>query len=53
MEEYFKTALETADSSDQEIDFARYGHYMIIHSGSDWQHDIMGDTPSDLPSFFY
>lgn len=52
MEEYFKTAFETADSIDEEIDFASYGHYMIIHSGSDWQHDIMGDTPSDLPSFF-
>jgi len=52
MEEYFKTALETADSTDQEIDFSSYGHYMIIHSGSDWQHDILGDTPSDLPSFF-
>ena len=52
MEEYFKTALETADSTDPDIDFASYGHYMIIHSGSDWQHDILGNTPSDLPSFF-
>ena len=25
---------------------------MIIHAGSDWQHDINGDTPCDLPSFF-
>jgi len=52
MEEYFKTAFETADQQDPEIDFASYGHYMIIHAGSDWQHDIMGDTPSDLPSFY-
>lgn len=52
MEEYFKTAFETADQDDPEINFGSYAHYMIIHAGSDWQHDIMGDTPSDLPSFF-
>lgn len=52
MEEYFKTAFELADSIDQEIDFASYGHYMIIHAGSDWQHNVLGDTPSDIPSFF-
>lgn len=52
MEEYFKTAFETADADDPEIDFGSYAHYMIIHAGSDWQHDVLGDTPSDLPSFF-
>ena len=52
MEEYFKAAFETADAEDPEIDFSAYGHYMIIHAGSDWQHDYFGDTPSDLPSFF-
>lgn len=52
MEEYFKTAFETADITDPEIDFGSYAHYMIIHAGSDWQHDIFGDTPSDIPSFF-
>ncbi|MDD3235389.1 MAG: T9SS type A sorting domain-containing protein [Candidatus Cloacimonetes bacterium] len=52
MEEYFKTCFETADASDPEIDFASYSHYMIIHAGSDWQHDVNGDTPSDLPSFY-
>ncbi len=52
MEEYFQAAFELADSLSPEIDFAQYGHYMIIHAGSDWQHDVFGDTPSDLPSFF-
>jgi M6 family metalloprotease-like protein len=52
MEEYFKTAFEIADHDDPEIDFSAYGNYMIIHAGSDWQHDIAGDTPSDIPSFF-
>lgn len=52
MEEYFKDSFETADKDDPSLDFAAYGHYMIIHAGSDWQHDVFGDTPSDLPSFF-
>jgi len=52
IEEYFKTAFELADSLDPEIDFSLYSHFMIIHAGSDWQHDYFGDTPSDLPSFF-
>lgn len=52
MEEYFTTAFQTADQDDPEIDFSAYQHYMIIHAGSDWQHDVLGDTPVDLPSFF-
>jgi M6 family metalloprotease-like protein len=52
MEEYFKESFEIADSLSPEIDFSQYDHYMIIHAGSDWQHDIFGDTPSDIPSFF-
>lgn len=52
IEEYFKESFELADSLDPEIDFSQYHHFMIIHAGSDWQHDVFGDTPSDLPSFF-
>ncbi|MCK9584034.1 MAG: T9SS type A sorting domain-containing protein [Candidatus Cloacimonetes bacterium] len=52
MEEYFTTSFETADSDDPELDFSAYAHYMIIHAGSDWQHDVLGDSPADLPSFF-
>ena len=52
MEEYFKTAIELADQTDPNIDFSQYGHFMIIHAGSDWQHDINADSPSDLPSFY-
>ncbi len=52
MEEYFKESFETADRESPEIDFASYSHYMIIHAGSDWQHDVLADTPSDIPSFF-
>ena len=52
MEEYFQTAFTLADSIDPLINFADYGHYIIIHAGSDWQHDVNGDSPSDIPSFF-
>ncbi|MDY0151294.1 MAG: T9SS type A sorting domain-containing protein [Candidatus Cloacimonas sp.] len=52
MEEYFKASFEIADYDDPDIDFGSYAHYMIIHAGSDWQHDIFSDTPSDIPSFY-
>lgn len=52
MEEYFAESFTLADQQCPQIDFSSYGHYMIIHAGSDWQHDINGDTPSDIPSFF-
>lgn len=50
-EEYFTDVFEKADTDD-EIVFSEYSHYMIIHAGSDFQHDVNGDTPSDIPSFF-
>ena len=50
-EEYFKDVLQTADA-DPRIDFSDYGHFMVIHAGADWQHDVMGNTPGDLPSFY-
>ena len=52
MEEYFKESFETADQESPEIVYSDYSHYMIIHAGSDWQHDVLADTPSDIPSFF-
>ena len=50
-EEYFQEVFTEADK-DEAITFADYGHYMIIHAGSDWQHDRNGDSPHDIPSFF-
>ncbi len=50
-EEYFHDIFAVADK-DESIHFADYGHFMVIHAGSDWQHDILGDTPCDIPSFF-
>ncbi|NQT65437.1 MAG: hypothetical protein HQ554_04595, partial [FCB group bacterium] len=50
-EEYFLDCFNTADE-DEDINFSQYEHFIFIHAGSDWQHDVWGDTPSDLPSFF-
>ncbi len=50
-EQYFLDCFTTADV-DENIDFSQYEHFMFIHAGSDWQHDVFGDTPSDIPSFF-
>jgi len=51
-EEYFRDAFTAADQTTPEINFARYKHFMLIHAGSDWQHDINADSPGDIPSFF-
>ncbi len=50
-EEYFHDVITTVDK-DQHIVFSNYDHFMVIHAGSEWQHDVLGDTPCDLPSFF-
>lgn len=50
-EEYFTDAFMAADQ-DSSIDFSLYEHFMFIHAGADYQHDINGDTPADIPSFF-
>lgn len=51
VEEYFQDIFAVADSYGN-IDFSQYGHFMFIHAGSSWQHDVYGDTPHDLPSYF-
>ncbi|MCF7792621.1 MAG: T9SS type A sorting domain-containing protein [Candidatus Cloacimonetes bacterium] len=50
-EEYFTDIFAEADQ-DEDIDFSQYEHFLVIHAGSDYQHDINGDTPADIPSFF-
>ena len=50
-EQYFLDCFNKADE-DENIDFSQYEHFMFVHAGSDWQHDVLGDSPSDLPSFY-
>ncbi len=55
--QYFKDAITTADTTEFEntpdIIFSDYNHIMIIHAGSDWQHDVFWDTPCDIPSCYF
>lgn len=50
-EEYFQDVFTVVDA-DTTVDFSEYGHYMIMHAGTDSQHDINGDSQADIPSFF-
>jgi M6 family metalloprotease-like protein len=54
--EYFKDAITSADTTEflntPNITFPKYNHIILIHAGSDWQHDVFLDTPCDLPAFF-
>ncbi|MDM7914244.1 MAG: hypothetical protein QUU85_03125, partial [Candidatus Eisenbacteria bacterium] len=52
-------ALAAADSADDAIDFSRYnfggernrGACILVHAGADFQGDLNGDSPWDIPSF--
>src|SRR5690606_29755227 len=44
-------ALAVADTTDPEIDFSRYQHFLLFHAGPDFQGDVNRDTPWDIPSF--
>ncbi|MCK4359704.1 MAG: T9SS type A sorting domain-containing protein [Candidatus Cloacimonetes bacterium] len=54
--EFFRDAITTADTTNfpntLDINFSAYNHIIIIHAGSDWQHDVFWDTPCDLPGMF-
>ena len=51
-EEYFADVFNTVNEKDSTVVFSDYGHFMILHAGADSQHDIKGDSQSDIPSFF-
>jgi M6 family metalloprotease-like protein len=53
-------ALAIADSTDPSLDFTmtrgdslvpRYDSFILFHSGADFQGDLNGDSPWDIPSF--
>ena len=51
LEAFFTDAVMAADQ-DPDLDFADFDAVVIAHAGSDWQNDIYGDSPYDIPSFF-
>jgi M6 family metalloprotease-like protein len=46
----FIDSIELADSV-SDIDFSSYDAYIVFHAGPDFQSDIAGDTPRDIPSY--
>jgi M6 family metalloprotease-like protein len=51
LELFFKDAVRAADG-DPDLDFSDFDAVVVFHAGSDWQNDIQGDSPYDIPSFF-
>lgn len=51
LEQFFKDAIMIADK-DPSFEFKDYDAVIIFHAGSDWQNDILGDSPYDIPSYF-
>ena len=49
-EKFVTDALKAADRSG-DIDFNAFDAFAIVHAGADFQGDINGDTPFDIPSF--
>lgn len=52
LETFVRDAIVAADTTDSNLRFADFDAFVIIHAGSDWQNDLRGDSPYDLPSFF-
>ena len=51
LELFFRDAIAIADQ-DPELDFREFDAVVVFHAGSDWQNDIYGDSPYDIPSYF-
>jgi M6 family metalloprotease-like protein len=52
------TATDQGTQADGSVNLADYDdndpftYVIFVHSGSDWQSDINGDSPNDVPTFF-
>jgi M6 family metalloprotease-like protein len=47
---FFQDCLKAADA-DSGMVWNDYDVLFIVHAGSDWQNDILGNTPFDIPTF--
>jgi M6 family metalloprotease-like protein len=52
LEAFVRDAIVVADTTDPDLRFGDFDAFVIIHAGSDWQNDLRGDSPYDIPSFF-
>jgi M6 family metalloprotease-like protein len=49
VERFTRDSFAAADSGGS-IDFSQYDGFILFHAGADWQSDVYGDSPFDLPS---
>ncbi|MCA9754081.1 MAG: hypothetical protein KC591_17915, partial [Gemmatimonadetes bacterium] len=47
---YARESLIAADA-DSDLVWSDYDVLFVVHAGSDWQNDVFGNTPLDLPTF--
>jgi len=47
---FFRDAIRVADQTDS-IPFGDFDVVAVLHAGSDFQDDILGDSPRDFPTF--
>ena len=47
---FFRDAVMAADQTDS-IPFGDFDAVVLFHSGSDFQADVLGDSPRDIPTF--
>lgn len=60
LERLVRDMIDTGDAGTvgTEFDFTNYDddhpltYVIFVHAGSDWQSDINGDSPNDIPTFF-
>ena len=60
LERLVRDMIDTGDAgtAGTEFDFSDYDddnpltYVIFVHAGSDWQSDINGDSPNDIPTFF-
>jgi M6 family metalloprotease-like protein len=48
--DYSRQALIAADA-DSNLVWGNWDVYFVVHAGSDWQNDVLQNTPLDLPTF--
>ncbi len=51
LELFFKDAVKAADA-DPNLTYSDFDAVVVFHAGSDWQNDIEGNSPYDIPSYF-
>ena len=50
-ERFVTDALVAVDSHPEDVPFADFDAFVIVHAGTDFQGDVNRDTPFDVPSF--